>query len=262
MNKQTCQILIDTARLFILACFVIVPLSALPGRAYAQNSSSEICSGTDTNCLLSTLIETTGAISNNSWRDKTYREIAKALASGGNHVRALTLLDNISSPDTKALTIRGIGMAAAENNLSTGEYDKLFNRLREEAEKINQKASYAIALTYIAMAQALAGDYDGAAQTAADMENDALRNKAYAETAEIQAEKGDIDHALKSIETIESLSFRDKSYRTVSEILADEGKYDDALKAAHKIDNAYHKAQSILYILVKQITPDEVSIVK
>ena len=38
-----------------------------------------------------------------------------------------------------------------------------------------------IALTYISMAQAFAGDNDAAMKTAAGMDNQALRNKAYGE---------------------------------------------------------------------------------
>ena len=36
----------------------------------------------------------------------------------------------------------------------------------------------------------------------------------------------------------------------------------DALKSAMAIDNSYQKAQSVLYILAKQITPQEVSLVE
>ncbi len=127
-----------------------------------------------------------------------------------------------------------------------------FAKLRTVAEKIEHQPSYAIALTYIAMAQAFAGDDEGAWKTAADMENDALRHKAYGETAEIQAERGDSQAAMKSIGFIESLAFRNKAYAIVTKLLADRGKLEEALNSAKAITNDYKKAQALQYVLDKQ----------
>jgi hypothetical protein len=108
------------------------------------------------------------------------------------------------------------------------------------------------------MAQAFAGDDEGAWATAADMENDALRHKAYGETAEVQAEKGNHEAAMTSISKIESLAYRNKSYSLVSKILADQGLYDEAVVAANPISNAYKKANALQYILDKQKPRDEI----
>ncbi|MBU0860163.1 MAG: hypothetical protein KJ667_09500, partial [Alphaproteobacteria bacterium] len=101
---------------------------------------------------------------------------------------------------------------------------------------------------------------EGATATAKTMDNPALRNKALAESAEIQAERENLDAALASIGHIDDLPFRDKAHRTISKILANSLQYDKALAAAAKIDNNYQRAQAILYILARQISPEEVSV--
>ena len=124
--------------------------------------------------------------------------------------------------------------------------------LRERAETITHPPSYAIALTYISMAQAFAGDNEGAWKTAAEMENDALRHKAYGEAAEIQAEKGDSKAATKSILFIESEAYRNKAYSHISKILADRGQFEESLTAAQAITNPYKKVQAMQILLDAQ----------
>lgn len=238
---------------------IVITLFLLSFPAYAQDTP---CNAEDKACMLEQLEILTGEISEQKWKDQTYRELAKLLAQEKQGDKAITLIDKIENPDTKAMTIRGIGMGAADAEMLPDEYDELFIKLRAEAEKIEHPPSYAIALTYIAMAQAFAGDDNGAFATAKDMDNDALRNKAFGESAEIQAENGRFDEAMASIAAIESAAFRDKAYRTISKIFANRKKYDEALESAMAIDNSYQKAQSVLYILAKQITPQEVSLVE
>lgn len=217
-----------------------------------------VCSGQQRDCILEQLIETSSKIENPNWRDQSYREIAKTLAADGGFDQALGIWDKMENPDTKALTIRGIGMAVAGSGLEKTAADSIFQKLRDKSETISHPPSYAIALTYIAMAQAFAGDDEGAWATAADMENDALRHKAYGETAEVQAEKGNHEAAMMSISKIESLAYRNKSYSLVSKILADQGLYDEAVVAANPISNAYKKANALQYILDKQKPRDEI----
>ena len=220
--------------------------AALPDAQAAE------CAVEDRACLLQELQSAADAVDQKSWQDQTYRELAKTLAFDGDIDGAIAVLNKIENPDTKALTIRGIGMAAADQKYEQARYDEIFTKLRKEAEKIEHPPSYAVALTYIAMAQAFAGDNDGAWKTAASMENDALRHKAYGETAEIQAEKGDYEAANKSISLIDSAAFRNKAYATVSQILADGELLQAAFDTADKIDNAYKRAAAIQYILDKQ----------
>lgn len=210
------------------------------------------CRAQDRACILTQLEGDAALIDNAAWRDQTYRELAKTLAFEGQTDQAITIIGKIGNPDTKAMTIRGIGMIAADKKLTKMEYDALFAKLQAEALKITHPPSHAIALTYIAMSQAFAGDNEGAWATAAGMENDALRHKAYAETAEIQAERGDAPAAMESIARIDSLSFRNKAYNTVSKIFADYEMYDEALAAAMKIDNAYQKTEAMQHILDAQ----------
>lgn len=238
-------------RRFLMAwLFSVSAMATLPAPLMAQEQPEpQKCAVEDRPCLLAALEESAGKVDTLTWRDQTYRELAKTYAADGDYKRAVTFIDKIETPDTKAMTIRGIGMASAGFKHSPDTYKEIFSTLRTEAEKITHPPSYAIALTYIAMAQAFAGDNEGAWATATDMENEALRHKAYGETAEIQAEKGDFKSARISIEKISSLSFRNKAYETITKILADRNFLADAYDAALLIDNPYKKAQAIQYIL-------------
>lgn len=229
---------------------LLLPALILLGCAAGYNiAAAQSCKVEDRACVVNMLKSSADKIDNTSWRDQTYREMAKTLAFDGDVDGAIALIENMETPDTKAMTIRGIGMAVADNKLPQAEYSEAFVKLRAAAEKIEHPPSYAIALTYIAMSQAFAGDNDGAWKTASEMENDALRHKAYGETAEIQAEKGDYEAAMKSIALIDSEAFRNKAYAIISKILADGGKLQGALGAAEAITNSYKKAQALQYIL-------------
>lgn len=225
------------------------------------------CPIEDKACIFSALKNKAEQIENKSWRDQTYRELAKSLSAAGFTDQALEIIPKIETPDTKALTIRGIGMSAAALDLSQESHNALFTALRAEAEKITHPQSYAIALTYIAMAQAFAGDNEGAWKTASEMENDALRHKAYGETAEIQAEQGDPEAAMRSIHLIESPAFRNKAYSIVSKILTDKGQYQEAMFSAVLITNPYKHAKALQYIVnqkraAEQKANEEITLIK
>lgn len=209
---------------------------------YAQG-----CDISNRACILKQIEDSAPAIENKSWRDQVLREAAKTYAFDGNLNAALAVIPKIHSPDTKAMTIRGIGMAMADRDLSPEIYTSAFNDLRGAADTIKHPPSYAIALTYIAMSQAFAGDNIGAWATAADMDNDALRYKAYAETAEIQAEKGDFAAAMKSIGYIESEAFKNKAYSITSKILAEGGQIEQSYLAAMNITNNYKRATALQF---------------
>ncbi len=232
--------------LFILSLFLVFTTISAPA------SAKEACKTSDRICILAQMEADAASIKNQSWKDQTYREIAKTYAFERKFKKAVAVIDKIKTPDTKAMTIRGIGMTFAPQGHEKAELHKLFSALRVKAEEIEHPPSYAIALTYIAMAQAFAGDNEGAWKTAADMKNDALRHKAFAETAEIQAEKGDFNSARISIESIESVAFKNKAYTIVSKILSESGLYNDAYSAANAITNAYKKTQVMQYLLDKQ----------
>lgn len=216
----------------------------LPQHAFAA------CTSTDKLCIMEEIKANAAKVDRKSWRDKIYRELAKSYTHEGYEDKAIALIDIIETPDTKALTIRGIGVAAADNKWNDkARYDALFTTLTAKADVMTDEPSQAIAYTYIAMAQAFAGDNSGAFTTAKAMKNDALRNKAFGETAEIQAERKDYVNAMKSIEQIGSLAFRNKAYGIVANIFTKDGEIDKAYKAASKIDNAYSKAQAFQGII-------------
>ena len=247
-----------------LSAIVLPAALAAPARAemaVAPPVAAPACaSATDIACMTALLDSTADTIAEKNWRDQTLRELAKLMAKQERYDDAIALLPRIENPDTRAMTIRGIGMAAASLKKPPASYAAMFEKLAAAAAQIEHPPSHAIAQTYIAMAQAFAGDDSGATKTALAMDNAALRNKALGESAEIQAEREDLDAALVSIGHIDDPSFRDKAHRTIAKILADRKQYDKALSAAMKIDNNYQRAQAILHILARQVSPDEISV--
>lgn len=227
-------------------------MSALPGLpALAQ---TETCaSAADRACIARQILTDAEGMDNAQWKDQALRELAISLTYDKRIDDAIALVPKISNPDTQAMTIRGIGMTAALYGRSApAEMKTTFARLDKAAGAIALPAAQAIAQTYIAMAQAFAGLDDDAWKTASAMTNEALRHKAFGETAEIQAERGDVGKAMASIAKIEVASFRNKSYDKVSDILVKQGKYDDALKSAQMIDNPAKRAQALQNILHAQ----------
>lgn len=239
---------------FLAAFFMIINgwnANAAP-QEKPYNPEDAICGIDNRGCMLRKLRGYAKTIEKDSWRDQTFRELAKSYAGDGMIDTAISIIEDIGTPDTKAMTIRGIGMEIASLDLEAEQIHTEFAKLRTEAEKIEHPPSYAIALTYIAMAQAFAGDNEGAWKTAASMENDALRHKAYAETAEVQADNGDFEATSKSIEYIGTESFRNKAYGVVSRIFADQGLLEESYQSALKITNPYNKSQAMQYMLDKQ----------
>lgn len=218
-----------------------------PVQAWAQS-----CAPDQRPCIVDQILSQAEQIDNTNWRDQTYREAAKTLASDGQIERAIGLISRIENPDTMAMTIRGIAMAVADLTLESEAQAQIFTTLHEHAKRMDHPPSFAIALTYIAMGQAFAGDNTGAWTTAKQMQNDALRNKAYGETAEIQAEMGKHDAAMTSIGAITSDAYRNKAHSIVSKILAERGDYQHALRAADKVTNPYKQAKALQFILNRQ----------
>jgi hypothetical protein len=177
------------------------------------------CTATDKACILQEIETTAGIIDTPAWKDKAYRELAKSYTYEGMEDKAIALIPKIESPDTKAMTIRGIGFAAADSKWETGRYIDLWEKLQTVAAGIDHPASHGIALTYIAMAQAFAGQDEAATATALSMENPALKNKALGESAEIQAERGDFAAAMASIGHIQDAAFRNKAYAVIPRYL-------------------------------------------
>jgi len=230
--------------LFFLSFFIVLPAFAETGPA------AQICPVDNKSCLMKQVEQIASSIEKQSWKDQTYRELAKTYTYNGQEKDAVELIGKVISPDTRAMTIRGIGFAAADSQWRQDRYAALFAILTTEADKIEHEGAHGIALTYIAMAQAFAGDDDGATKTAKSMINADLRNKAFGETAEIQAERGDLKAALQSISYIESVAFRNKSYRLISKIFEKQARLDDAYQAALMIENNnYMQAQAIQRIL-------------
>ena len=247
------RLLFNGFYLFMLA------LTVFSQSADAQSSKNKepVCAAMDRPCLMKQLETLVPKIEKSDWRDQTMRELAKTYTYEGQIDKAIALIEQITDNDTKAMTIRGIGMAAASLKLDRHRYNTLWQRLSEEALKISHTPSQGIAFTYISMSQAFAGDDDAARRTAAGMQNGALRNKAYGEAAEIAAGRGDLDNAVKSLGSIDSPAYKNKQLDIVSRIFLDKAMVEQAYACASLIDNAYLKAKSIQRILNKGNAEEE-----
>ena len=239
--------------------FFLLTLSftAFSGSARAADDKEPKCTAMDRPCLMKQIETLVPRVEKSEWRNQTMRELAKTYTYEGQLDKALALLPKIEDNDTKAMTIRGIGMAAATAKLDRTRRNWLWDHLADEAFKINHAPSRGIAFTYISMSQAFAGDDDAARNTAAAMENAALRNKAFGEAGEIQADRGDLQQAIKSMTAIDSSAYRNKEYDIISRIFLDKAMVEEAYACASAIDNAYLKAKSIQRILNKGNAEEE-----
>jgi len=234
----------------------IVTIAALSTILWANAAFAEpasCSSATDRACIANRIVADADSITEENWRDQTLRDAASSLTYDGRVDDAIALVAKIKNPDTKAMTIRAIGMAAAlygHDNPPT--LRAIFTKLDKAAKTIDQPDANAIAYTYISMAQAFAGLDEDAWATAASMTNAALKRKAFAETAEIQAERGDLAAAMKSIGYIDIDSYRNKAYQNVAEILIKSGKFDAALASGQAITNPMKRAQVLQEILKAQ----------
>lgn len=233
----------------------------LGAHAHAESTGLEACAPTARACLLDALEDRADRIGEDRWRDQTYRDLAKLRMHEGQTDQALALIEKVKNPDTRAMTIRAIGMEASSRTrgekMDEDALSALFAQLHAHAARIDHAPSKGIALTYIAMAQAFAGDHTGALETAKGMENAALRNKAHAENAEIQAEQDNLEAAIISIEAIDDAHFRDKAHMLVAKIFADSGRVADSLSAARRIRDAYQQSQALLYLLGRDMPKEE-----
>lgn len=236
---------------FLFVCISFLITAAAPVFAFAAEDKMPTCAAMDRPCLMRQIEILTPKIDQQDWRDQTFRELAKTYAYEGNLDKAVGLIDKIKTPDTKAMTIRGIGMAAAASKWPASKYDTLWNKLIEQARLIDHGPSQEIAYTYIALSQAFAGNDAAARRTAGLLNNMAQRNKALGETAKIEADRGDLKNAMTSLEAINSLPYKNKAYDTISRIFLDKAMIEEAYVCANKIDNAYLRAKSIQRILNK-----------
>ncbi len=236
-------------KFFLFAICILFPLGV---QAANEKAPPAPCNTSDKICILGEIERQAERLENKTEKDQTLRELAKAYARAGKLEAAVKLIALIVTPDTQAMTIRGIGMEIADLHLPPEQQVAAFATLRAEAEKIKHPPSYAIALTYIAMAQAFAGDNEGAWKTAADMENTSLRHKAFGETAEIQAEKGDYASAKAGLLKIDDPAYRNKATRNVSKILADKGLYEQSYESSRQIANPYLRALALQYLVDRQ----------
>src|SRR5688572_15387865 len=118
-----------------LLAFILCGLAGAHSPARAQ-AGAVACAGTDKTCLLNLLENSAAAIPEESWRDGTWREAAKLLALEGRTDDAIAMIARIKNPDTQAMTIRGIGMAAAKTEQDTAKRARIFTQLHAEAAKI------------------------------------------------------------------------------------------------------------------------------
>ncbi len=238
--------------LFTIAFLVSTTLPVM-----AQDKAPEP-NGVTPQSLMQINLDTIATIEETRWRNQAYRDLAISMAFADSVDGGINLIEKIDNPDTQAMTIRAIGMAKAiHQDLTKEEYQSLFSKLSAAAELIEDEGARDIAYTYIAMAQAFAGLDEDATITTQGMTNDALRYKAYGETAEIQAERGDYNSALQSINAINSVAFKNKALGLVSERMIKHKNMDKAFEFAQMITNPTKKVEAIQKIIDVQIGLDQ-----
>lgn len=215
--------------------------------AYAESW----CSNMAKPCLSNRLEQIAPQVTNEKWRNSLYKDLAVIYVRDNHFDKALQQLRKISVPDTQAMTVRSMGMAFAKQKPPATPEQKtaFFDSLKKATENIKHPPSHEIAHTYIAMAQALAGEENASNETAKNMENQALRNKAFAESSEIFAKKGHFETAFRTITYIDTQSFRNKALKIIADIALKDHLYNHALKAGQKIENTWLQAQTIKNIL-------------
>jgi len=246
-------------RFALLILIMTAACSTLLEEAFAQKSKEPVIpemlvecgemEKPDAKCMMEAVRQSAQQIKETAWRDAAYRELAKSYASARKFDEAIALIDKIETPDTQAMTIRGIGMAAADLKLDQKAYDSLFVQLKAKKETITHPPSHDIAETYIAMSQSFAGLYEDSYKTAGAMKNEALQHKAFGEIGEVAAERGDTTQAFKALSQITSHSYRNKSARTISGIFLKEGDIKSAIQTANMIDNDYQRTAALQAIL-------------
>ncbi len=217
-----------------------------------------LCASGDNTCLFTALQNATKNIDNDRYRDQTLRDMSKLMIHEKNFPAAIDLFHQIKSADTKAMTLRGIGVATAETDFLESDKKNIYTNLIEAAEEITEEDSRVIALRYVAKGQALAGFDDDAHATMRMIDNRSQRDKAFEEIAEVQAKQDKLGEAVKSIAAIESPPYRDRAYGAISKIFVHKENYESAIKTAQMIETPYNRAQALLLILTAQITPAEV----
>jgi hypothetical protein len=238
--------------LIALICILFSGAVISPSHAEVKFSCQELRGDVALECALKALGEDIPAINNLRWRDQSYREYAKQLLRHRKIDNAIEVVSAISSPDTRALTIRAIGFGVHDLALSDDEKNSYFDLLHIKAGLISQKDSQEIALTYLAMAEANADLFDRALQNAKKIETLSLRQKSFQEIAEIMAAKSEIDSAFIALQNIEDLAFKNKAYGVIASAFVKKDLLSPALQAVSYIDDPYIKATALLDILTKQ----------
>ncbi len=247
MKLERAQMHPSTFFYIIIMVFIALPV-------YSDDME---CQPANVKCIQSLIVTETQNIDESRWKNQSYRDLAVSIAFGGDVDGAIGYIKKINNSDTQAMTVRAIGMALAiHKELSVDEYRTMFKKLNDFTPSILDEGARDIAYTYIAMAQAFAGLDDDAHTTTLVMKKDALKHKAYGETAEIQAERGDFARAMRSINAIDSVSFKNKALGIVSSIFLKAGDVEHAYQMAVKITNSTKKSSALQKIVNRQIGLD------
>lgn len=241
---------------FLIAFYMSIPIAAHAETPdHGTPSALSQCKATSLKCLLDATAAEAQAIEEPRWRDQILRDLVMRYADAGYARNALPLIPQLQNGDTRAMAIRaaGMGLAKHSDDKSKDSDSAYFTQLKGLADTIEHEGARAIAYTYIAMAQAMAGLDEEATVTAKNMSNSALRNKAFAENAEIQAEREDKKAALASISHIDDAAFRDKAYSITADIFIKQGRFEDALDMAAHITNSYKLTRILLDLTGAQI---------
>ncbi len=203
----------------------------------------------DNACISSLLEETLENLENKSWRDQGYRDLAEMYVLQNRPGEALNAIAKINNPDTRAMAIRKSATAVSEIEVTDPEKTIMFEMFEQASKAIQHHPSMEIALTYLSIAMAEAGLFEEAVNAVPDITNVSLRNKAYAEIAEVQARHKNGTLAIQNIKKIETESFRNQAAKRVAGVLAEHNDFKSAVQITEIISNSAHKAAALQGIL-------------
>ncbi len=246
--------------LFLFLLFVAFTMSY--ETAYADQGQDVDCTIDNQECVLERVLNDIQGIDNQEWKDQSTHDVAHLHAKTGQLDKAIKLIAHISTDELKAKTIRIIGMSVKGQLTEKSERSLIFTALHVEAKKIANPTAFATALKNVAISEAYSGDHESALKKIASIDNQAFRNMAYAEVAQVEAQYGTWAFAHESLEKIDNQAVKSKAYETIAKILADRNMISESYEAAQKITNAYQKSQAILYTLNIKQSADHTSATK
>ena len=177
---------------------------------------------------------------------------AEAQAQAGDLDGAFATVQTIDDAGERVRALVGIASAraqAGDSSSARGAFAAALS-IAQNMDDESYRAgalSRARALSYIARAQARAGDLDGAFATARTIDAHDGWAEAWSAIASTQAEAGDVDGALSTVRTIDGGYEHSWALHAIAKAQAEAGDVDGALSTARRIYFAQGRAKSLSF---------------